>query len=46
LYTQMQIFIKSPLADYSDRHRAKAFMGREFIQYYENKNVSKKRIVH
>ena len=46
LYKQMQIFVKSPLADYSDRHRAKAFMGREFIQYYEQNKVTKRRIVH
>jgi hypothetical protein len=46
LYKQMLIFVKSPLANYSDRHRSKAFMGREFIEYYEQKNVSKRRIVH
>ena len=40
LYQQMQVFVKSPLADYSDMHRSRAFMGREFIQYYE-KNMTK-----
>jgi hypothetical protein len=40
LYQQMLVFVKSPLADYSDMHRSKAFMGREFIQYYE-KNMTK-----
>ena len=40
LFHQMQVFVKSPLADYSDIHRAKAFMGREFIQYY-NENQHK-----
>jgi len=46
LYNQMLTFVKSPLADFSDRHRAKAFMGREYIQYYEKRKLSKKRIVH
>lgn len=46
LYNQMQIFVKSPLAEYSDRHRAKAYMGREFIQYYETPIMIKRRIVH
>lgn len=42
LFYQMQVFVKSPLADYSDIHRAKAFMGREFIQYYnENQHKTK-----
>jgi len=46
LFYQMQVFVKSPLADYSDMHRSKAFMGREFIRYYnENRNKPKKRIV-
>ena len=45
LYRQMQVFVKSPLADYSDMHRSKAFMGREFIQYYEQKMQTKRRIV-
>ncbi len=46
LYNQMLIFVKSPLVDYSDRHRSKAFMGREFIQYYEGNTGNKRRIVH
>ena len=46
LYNQMLVFVKSPLVDFSDRLRVKAFMGREYINYYEKHKVSKKRIVH
>jgi len=42
LYRLMQIFVKSPLADYLEIHRSKAFMGREFIQYYEQNMTNPK----
>lgn len=35
-YENMKVFVGSDLAEYTDLHKAKAFMGHDFIQYYEN----------
>lgn len=35
LYNDMKTFVGSYLAIHTELHKAKAFMGEEFIQYYE-----------
>jgi hypothetical protein len=39
-YEHMKVFVGSDLAEYTDLHKAKSFMGHDFIQYYEN-NIMK-----
>lgn len=38
LYADMKMFVGSPLEDFTKLHKAKAFMGKDFIQYYEETN--------
>jgi len=35
LYEDMKVFVGSQLVNYTEFHRSKAFMGNEYIQYYE-----------
>lgn len=38
LYDDMKMFVGSPLEDFTKLHKAKAFMGKDFIRYYEEIN--------
>lgn len=35
-YELMKMYVGSELAEYTELHKAKAMMGHDFIQYYEN----------
>jgi hypothetical protein len=35
-YENMKMYVGSALVEYTELHKAKAMMGHDFIQYYEN----------